>query len=98
MHIWPSQSGFASASVPPVTIYTRQYCGYCTAAKRLLRDRGIEFEEIDATAAPEKRAEMIQRSGRYTFPQIFVGSHHVGGCDDLYALSARGELDSLLAA
>jgi glutaredoxin 3 len=81
-----------------VTIYTRQYCGYCTAAKRLLRDRGIEFEEIDATAAPEKRAEMIKRSGRYTFPQIFIGPHHVGGCDDLYALSARGELDSLLAA
>jgi glutaredoxin 3 len=82
----------------PVTIYTRQFCGYCTAAKRLLRDRGIQFEEIDATGAPEKRSEMIARSGRFTFPQIFIGPHHVGGCDDLYALAARGGLDELLAA
>jgi glutaredoxin 3 len=82
----------------PVTIYTRQFCGYCTAAKRLLRDRGISFVEIDATGSPEKRNEMIQRSGRFTFPQIFIGSHHVGGCDDLYALTARGDLDRLLAA
>jgi glutaredoxin 3 len=84
--------------MPPVTIYTRQFCGYCTAAKRLLRDRGINFVEIDATGAPEKRKEMIERSGRFTFPQIFIGSHHVGGCDDLYALTARGDLDRLLAA
>jgi glutaredoxin 3 len=84
--------------MPPVTIYTRQFCGYCTAAKRLLRDRGIAFAEIDATGAPEKRKEMIERSGRFTFPQIFIGSHHVGGCDDLYALTARGDLDRLLAA
>jgi glutaredoxin 3 len=84
--------------MPPVTIYTRQFCGYCTAAKRLLRDRGITFAEIDATSAPEKRKEMIERSGRFTFPQIFIGSHHVGGCDDLYALTARGDLDRLLAA
>jgi glutaredoxin 3 len=82
----------------PVTIYTRQFCGYCTAAKRLLRERGISFVEIDATGSPEKRNEMIERSGRFTFPQIFVGSHHVGGCDDLYALTARGDLDRLLAA
>lgn len=84
--------------MPTVTIYTRQFCGYCTAAKRLLRDRGIAFVEIDATGSPEKRSEMIERSGRFTFPQIFVGAHHVGGCDDLYALTARGDLDRLLAA
>jgi glutaredoxin 3 len=90
--------GFARLCMPPVTIYTRQFCGYCTAAKRLLRDRGINFVEIDATGAPEKRKEMIERSGRFTFPQIFIGSHHVGGCDDLYALTARGDLDRLLAA
>ena len=84
--------------MPPVTIYTRQFCGYCTAAKRLLRERGITFAEIDATGAPEKRKEMIERSGRFTFPQIFIGSHHIGGCDDLYALTARGDLDRLLAA
>lgn len=84
--------------MPPVTIYTRQFCGYCTAAKRLLREKGIDFVEIDATTAPDKRSEMISRSGRFTFPQIFIGAEHVGGCDDLYALQARGDLDRLLAA
>lgn len=83
--------------MPRVTIYTRRFCGYCTAAKRLLADKGIAFEEIDATGEPQKRQEMMERSGRFTFPQIFVGSRHVGGCDDLYALNARGEFDALLA-
>ncbi len=81
-----------------VTIYTRLGCGYCTAAKRLLQQKQIAFQEIDATGAPEKRREMIQRSGRMTFPQIFIGDRHIGGCDDLYALNARGGLDALIAA
>lgn len=81
-----------------VTIYTRQFCGYCSAAKRLLKDKGAAYEEIDATFAPEKRREMVERSGRGTFPQIFIGERHVGGCDDLYALDSRGDLDALLAA
>jgi glutaredoxin 3 len=80
-----------------VTIYTRQFCGYCTAAKRLLQQKGVDFEEIDATGSPEKRREMIDRSGRFTFPQIFIGARHVGGCDDLYDLQDRGDLDQLLA-
>jgi glutaredoxin 3 len=84
--------------MPRVTIYTRRFCGYCTAAKRLLTDKGVAFDEIDATGAPDKRQEMIERSGRFTFPQIFIGERHVGGCDDLYALNARGELDPLLAS
>ncbi len=84
--------------MPNVIIYTRKFCGYCTAAKRLLSEKGVAFEEIDATGVPEKRNEMIERSGRFTFPQIFVGATHVGGCDDLYALNARGELDKLLAS
>jgi len=87
-----------NAPMPPVTIYTRKFCGYCSAAKSLLQEMGVTFEEIDATGSPEKRNEMIERSGRFTFPQIFIGSHHVGGCDDLYALKDRGELDTLLAA
>jgi glutaredoxin 3 len=87
-----------SAGMPNVIIYTRKFCGYCTAAKRLLSEKGVAFEEIDATGVPEKRNEMIERSGRFTFPQIFVGATHVGGCDDLYALNARGELDKLLAS
>jgi glutaredoxin 3 len=84
--------------MPAVTIYTRRFCGYCTSAKSLLEEMGVAYEEIDATGSPEKRREMIERSGRFTFPQIFVGARHVGGCDDLYALRARGELDALLAA
>lgn len=58
--------------------------------------KGAEFNEIDASATPELRAEMQERSGRNTFPQIFIGSVHVGGCDDLYALEDEGKLDSLL--
>ncbi|WP_280824663.1 glutaredoxin 3 [Pseudaminobacter soli (ex Li et al. 2025)] len=80
-----------------VTIYTRAMCGYCSAAKRLLEKKGVAFDERDATSAPELRQEMIERSGRFTFPQIFVGSFHVGGCDDLHDLDAQGRLDSLLA-
>jgi glutaredoxin 3 len=83
--------------MPPVTIYTRQFCGYCSAAKSLLKEIGVPFKEIDVTGSSEKRNEMIERSGRLTYPQIFIGARHVGGCDDLYALQARGELDQLLA-
>lgn len=81
-----------------ITIYTRSGCPYCTRAKELLNSKGAAFNEINAGNAPELRAEMQQRSGRNTFPQIFVGSVHVGGCDDLYALESQGKLDSLLAS
>ena len=82
-----------------VTIYTRQGCGYCTAAKRLLEDKGVAYSEHDATGNPALGQEMSDRAdGRSTFPQIFIGSTHVGGCDDLYALDRRGGLDPLLAA
>ena len=80
-----------------VTIYTRQFCGYCSAAKRLLDQKGVAYVERDASYAPELRREMIQRAnGRSTFPQIFVGERHVGGCDDLYALERAGQLDPML--
>ncbi|UPA24156.1 glutaredoxin 3 [Shinella oryzae] len=83
----------------PVVIYTRQFCGYCSAAKKLLDTKGVAYEEHDATYAPDVRQEMIKRSnGRNTFPQIFIGERHVGGCDDLHALERAGELDALLAA
>ena len=81
-----------------VVIYTRQFCGYCTAAKKLLDAKGVVYREHDATNAPELRQEMMQRSGRNTFPQIFINDRHVGGCDDLHALERAGELDALLAA
>lgn len=80
-----------------VTIYTRRLCGYCVAAKRLLDGKGIAFKEIDATFAADRRREMMERSGRSTFPQIFVGDAHVGGCDELYLLERDGDLDDLLA-
>ena len=81
-----------------VTIYTRDFCGYCAAAKRLLTEKGVAFTEHDATYSPDLRKEMIQRAnGRSTFPQIFIGATHVGGCDDLYALEGAGQLDPLLA-
>ncbi|MAW87884.1 MAG: glutaredoxin 3 [Phyllobacteriaceae bacterium] len=81
-----------------VTIYTRMFCGFCTAAKRLLDSKGVSYTEHDATYSPDLRREMIERSqGGSTFPQIFVGDVHVGGCDDLHALDAAGRLDGLLA-
>jgi len=82
-----------------VTIYTREYCGYCAAAKRLLEQKGVAYKELDASYSPALRQEMIQRAGgRSTFPQIFVGNVHVGGCDDLHALERQGRLDMLLDA
>jgi glutaredoxin 3 len=81
-----------------VTIYTKPYCPYCVAALDLLERKGVDVHEIVASNDPEKRQEMMQRSGRNTFPQIFVGEHHIGGCDDMMALERRGELDPLLAA
>ena len=82
----------------PVEIYTSPYCGYCHAAKRLLAQKGVAFTEIDVMAEPSRRPEMVQRSnGGRTVPQIFVGSTHVGGCDDMYALERAGKLDALIA-
>jgi len=84
--------------MPTVTIYTRMLCGYCHQAKRLLRKKGIDFEEIDVSFKPSVRNEMTARAnGRHTVPQIFVGDRHLGDCDELYALEARGELDSILS-
>jgi glutaredoxin 3 len=81
-----------------VTIYTTQYCGFCHAAKRLLADKGVTFDEIDVSGRHELRAEMIQKAGgRTTVPQIWVGDTHVGGCDELYQLDHMGKLDPLLA-
>ena len=82
-----------------VDIYTSPLCGFCTAAKRLLSQKGVNFSEIDIGQHPERRAEMTQRAnGGRTVPQIFVGDVHVGGCDDLFALERAGKLDTLLSA
>lgn len=81
-----------------VTIYTRDYCGFCAKAKALLESKGVAFTEYNATSNPDYRQEMMDKSGRNTFPQIFIGAQHVGGCDDLHALDREGKLDPLLAA
>ncbi|MDB5420093.1 MAG: glutaredoxin 3 [Brevundimonas sp.] len=82
-----------------IVIYTKPGCPYCASAMSLLDRKGAEFTEIVASNDPEKKQEMIQKSGgRATFPQIFIGGNHVGGCDDIQALERRGELDALLAA
>ena len=83
----------------PTTIYTTAWCPYCSAAKGLLTEKGVDFTEIDVERTPGARAEMVKRSGgRTSVPQIFIGDRHVGGCDDLFALDQAGGLDPLLAA
>ncbi|RIJ24202.1 glutaredoxin 3 [Henriciella barbarensis] len=82
-----------------VTIYTRAFCPFCTRAVSLLKQKGVDFNEIDAGMDPDKKQEMIQRSnGGRTFPQIFVGEEHIGGCDEMMALERSGKLDQKLAA
>jgi glutaredoxin 3 len=82
---------------PTATIYVKPWCPYCHRAKSLLSRKGVAIEEIDVSDDPVREAEMIERArGRRTVPQIFLGTRHVGGCDDLLALEARGELDRVL--
>ena len=80
----------------PVTIYLTGWCPYCARARALLGEKQATINEIDVDDEPKLREEMIARSGRRTVPQIFIGDQHVGGCDDLFALEQRGELDRLL--
>ena len=85
--------------MPAVTIYTRAFCPYCSRALSLLKSKGADFTEIDAGMDPDKKAEMVQRAnGARTFPQIFIGDKHVGGCDEMMALERAGKLDPMLNA
>ena len=81
---------------PPIKIYTTAICPYCVRAKDLLKSRDLSYQEIDVTSDDAARDEMVSLSKRRTVPQIWIGDLHVGGCDDLYALDASGELDSLV--
>lgn len=81
-----------------VTLYTTRYCPYCLRAKYLLDQKGVAYREIAVDGNVELRSEMERLSGQHTVPQIWVGEQHVGGCDELWALERRGELDTLLAA
>ena len=80
----------------PIEIYTKSYCPYCTRAKELLRIKGVEFVEYDVTSDPAKEQEMRTRSGRTTVPEIFVADRLIGGCNELFDLDEKGELDRLL--
>jgi glutaredoxin 3 len=81
---------------PEVMMYTTPICPYCAAAKALLKKKGVSVREVDIAGNAAQREEMMQRTGRRTVPQIFIGERHVGGFDDLAALDQRGELDTLL--
>jgi glutaredoxin 3 len=81
-----------------IEIYTRPGCGYCTAAKQLLTRKNAAFTELSVATDPNLRQQMYDRAGAdSTFPQIFIGQTHVGGCNELYALDRAGKLDALLA-
>ena len=81
---------------PPIVMYSTSSCPYCVAARNLLRGRELTWTEVSLDVEPDKRAEMMSRTGRRTVPQIFIGDTHVGGFDDLNALDQEGSLDRLL--
>jgi glutaredoxin 3 len=86
-------------AIPVIDIYTQPWCPYCARAVNLLTKKGAAFREIDAPHGTSERAESTRRAGgRSSVPQIFIGGRHIGGCDELMALDARGELDKLLQA
>ena len=83
--------------MPPVKMYTTAVCPYCVRAKQILKAKGVDhIEEVRVDVNPEERARMMEITGRRTVPQIFIGDTHVGGCDDLVALDAKGGLLPLL--
>jgi len=81
-----------------VVIYSTHHCGYCSRAKQLFERKQVAFTEIMVDQQPAERATMVERSGRRTVPQIFIGERHVGGFEELYALERSGELDALIAS
>ena len=80
-----------------VTLYTTRLCSFCHRAKQLLDSKGAIYVEIAIDQEPQRRLEMMERSGRRTVPQIWIGEEHVGGCDELYLLERHGKLDTLLS-
>lgn len=82
--------------MPKIEMYSKAGCPFCIRAKRLLDEKGAKYIDIPAAMDRDKRKEMNERSGRNTFPQIFIDGQHIGGCDDIFALEAAGKLDPLL--
>jgi glutaredoxin 3 len=96
--IYRSPNNSQEIYMSKVDIYTKGHCPYCHRAKALLTKKDISFNEIEIDIMPELRSTMIERAkGKSTVPQIFIKDNHVGGCDDLFALEAKNQLDSLLA-
>ena len=89
-------TGCVSQMSNPVVIYTTRFCPFCVRAKHLLNKKGVDYQEIPVDGAPQLRQEMARKAGRTSVPQIWIGSHHVGGSDELAALERAGRLDSLL--
>jgi glutaredoxin 3 len=80
-----------------IEIFTQTFCPYCARAKKLLSAKGVQFEEIDLFVEPARKKEMVERSGgAKTVPQVFVDGKHIGDCEGIHALDARGELDKAL--
>ena len=90
--------GPSACTAMAVVMYTTSWCPYCVRAKALLARKGVDVQEINIERVEGARDEMVRMTGRMTVPQIFIGQRHVGGCDDLYALEAKGQLDPLLAS
>ncbi len=81
-----------------VLIYSSAYCPFCIRAEQLLKSKGVDYQRISVDGEPAVRQEMTARAGKTSVPQIWIGEQHVGGCDELYALEARDELDNLLTS
>ena len=82
----------------PIVMYTTRFCPFCVRARQLLSAKGVAYQEIAVDGDPERRSEMMVRSGRHTVPQIWIGERHVGGFDDLWMLEQQGQLDRLLGS
>lgn len=82
--------------MPDVVMYSTRFCPYCVRARMLLEQKNVPYTDIRIDEHPDRRPEMEQRAQRTSVPQIFIGDEHVGGCDDLFALEAAGELDRKL--
>lgn len=92
----PEHADCEVKAMTETTIYLTRWCPFCTRALALLDSKTADYTAIDIDADPSLRQEMMQRSGRRTVPQIFIGETHVGGCDDLFALEQQNKLDALL--
>jgi glutaredoxin 3 len=83
--------------MPEIVMYTTRWCPFCTGAKTLLNNKGVQFSEIPVDGDPALRATMAERAGATSVPQIWIGDAHIGGCDELFSLEQQGRLDSMLS-